>query len=43
VRWHGYSLLDNFAVLLLVTAAMALAAQLPTDAPRTLDYEKKTV
>ena len=37
VRWHGYSLLDNFAVLALVTAAMALAAQLPTDPPRSLN------
>ncbi len=26
VRWHGYSLLDNFAVLALVTAAMAMAS-----------------
>jgi acyl-phosphate glycerol 3-phosphate acyltransferase len=43
VRWHGYSLLDNFAVLLLVTVAMALAAQLPTDAPRISDHETKTV
>jgi hypothetical protein len=28
-RWHGYSLLDNFATLVLVTVAMALAAHLP--------------
>jgi hypothetical protein len=28
-RWHGYSLVANFATLLLVAAAMALAAQLP--------------
>jgi hypothetical protein len=28
-RWHGYSLVDNFATLLLVTVAMALAAHLP--------------
>jgi acyl-phosphate glycerol 3-phosphate acyltransferase len=27
--WHGFSLLQNFATLLLVGAAMALAAQLP--------------
>jgi acyl phosphate:glycerol-3-phosphate acyltransferase len=43
VRWHGYSLLDNFAVLALVTVAMALAAQLPSDSPRILDHETKTV
>ena len=40
VHWHSYSLLDNFVVLLLVTAAMALAAQLP--APLE-DSEKKNV
>jgi hypothetical protein len=28
-RWHGYSLLVNFATLFLVTLAMALAAVLP--------------
>jgi hypothetical protein len=28
-RWHGYSLVANFATLLLVAVAMALAAQLP--------------
>ena len=28
-RWHGYSLLLNFATLGLVTAAMALAARMP--------------
>jgi hypothetical protein len=28
-RWHGYSLLTNFATIFLVTVAMALAAQLP--------------
>jgi hypothetical protein len=28
-RWHGYSLLGNFATLFLVTLAMALAAALP--------------
>jgi acyl-phosphate glycerol 3-phosphate acyltransferase len=28
-RWHGYSLMDNFATLLLVTIAVALAASLP--------------
>ena len=33
VRWHGYSLLDNFAVLALVGVALALAARLPTEAP----------
>jgi acyl-phosphate glycerol 3-phosphate acyltransferase len=43
VRWHGYSLLDNFAVLLLVTVAMALAAQLPADAPCIMEPEKKLV
>ena len=43
VRWHGYSLLDNFAVLLLVTVAMALAAPLPTDAPCIMEPEKKLV
>ena len=37
VRWHGYSLLDNFAVLALVAVAMALTAQLPADAPRLAD------
>jgi acyl-phosphate glycerol 3-phosphate acyltransferase len=31
-RWHGYSLLDNFATLLLVTMAVALAASLPAPA-----------
>jgi acyl phosphate:glycerol-3-phosphate acyltransferase len=43
VRWHGYSLLDNFAVLALVAVAMALAAQLPTGAPRPIDHEQKIV
>lgn len=28
-QWHGYSLLQNFATLILVTIVMALAAQLP--------------
>ncbi len=42
-RWHGYSLLDNMAVLLLVTVAMALAAQLPTDSLLLVEHEKKTV
>jgi acyl-phosphate glycerol 3-phosphate acyltransferase len=28
-RWHGYSLMDNFATLALVTAAMILAAWMP--------------
>ena len=37
VRWHGYSLLDNFVVLALVAVAMALAAQLPADGPRVAD------
>jgi hypothetical protein len=32
-RWHGYSLLLNFATLGLVTAAMALAARLPNPVP----------
>jgi acyl-phosphate glycerol 3-phosphate acyltransferase len=31
-RWHGYSLIDNFATLLLVTVAVALAAALPVPA-----------
>jgi acyl phosphate:glycerol-3-phosphate acyltransferase len=29
-RWHGYSLLANFATILLVTVAMAMAAMLPS-------------
>jgi hypothetical protein len=33
-RWHGYSLLANFATIALVTLAMALAAQLPGGAPQ---------
>jgi hypothetical protein len=32
-RWHGYSLLANFATVGLVTVAMALAAQLPAAPP----------
>jgi hypothetical protein len=32
-RWHGYSLLANFATVGLVTMAMALAAQLPAAPP----------
>jgi hypothetical protein len=32
-RWHGYSLLANFASIALVTIAMALAAQLPAPTP----------
>jgi acyl phosphate:glycerol-3-phosphate acyltransferase len=28
-QWHGYSLMQNFATLILVTMVMALAAQLP--------------
>ncbi len=39
IRWHGYSLLDNFAVLVLVGVAMALAAQLPT-AGSPAEYNK---
>ena len=39
IRWHGYSLLDNFAVLILVGVAMALAAQLPTATPPA-EYNK---
>jgi len=31
-RWHGYSLLANFATIFLVTVAMALAAVLPAPA-----------
>jgi acyl-phosphate glycerol 3-phosphate acyltransferase len=30
MKWHGYSLMQNVVTLLLVTVAMALAAQLPT-------------
>lgn len=33
-RWHGYSLMVNMATILLVTVAMALAAQLPGNPPR---------
>ncbi len=29
-KWHGFSLIQNFATLLLVTGAMALSAQLPS-------------
>jgi glycerol-3-phosphate acyltransferase PlsY len=29
MKWHGYSLMQNFVTLVLVTVAMALAAQLP--------------
>jgi glycerol-3-phosphate acyltransferase PlsY len=43
--WHGLSLIQNFTTLFLVTAAMALAAQLPTSAALnhgdTEDTEKK--
>jgi len=35
-RWHGYSLADNFATLVLVTVAMALAAHLPGGPARPL-------
>jgi acyl phosphate:glycerol-3-phosphate acyltransferase len=28
-RWHGYSLIDNFTTLFLVSVAMALAAHMP--------------
>jgi hypothetical protein len=39
--WHGYSLAVNFATLLLVVAAAALAAQLPTASqPAALPSEK---
>jgi acyl-phosphate glycerol 3-phosphate acyltransferase len=31
-KWHGFSLLANFATLALVAVALALAAQLPTSA-----------
>jgi acyl-phosphate glycerol 3-phosphate acyltransferase len=31
-RWHGYSLMVNFLTLIMVTIAMALAAQLPAAA-----------
>ncbi len=43
VRWHACSLLDNFVVLLLVTAATALAAQLPAPPLPISDPEKKIV
>jgi acyl-phosphate glycerol 3-phosphate acyltransferase len=33
VRWHGYGLLDNFVVLLLAGASLALAAQMPSPSP----------
>ena len=33
-RWHGYSLLANFATIALVTVATALAAQLPAPTPQ---------
>jgi hypothetical protein len=42
--WHGFSLIQNFATLLLVTVLMGLAAQLPVSAslrqPETADNEK---
>jgi acyl-phosphate glycerol 3-phosphate acyltransferase len=41
VRWHSYSLLDNFAVLLLVAAATALAAQMPAPVPPPVIDPKK--
>jgi acyl-phosphate glycerol 3-phosphate acyltransferase len=42
--WHGFSLIQNFATLLLVTGAMALAAQLPAATPvgHAEDAEKKS-
>jgi len=42
VTWHGYSLLDNFAVLLLVAVGTALAAQMPAPIP-TIDHKKEAV
>jgi hypothetical protein len=42
--WHGFSLIQNFATLLLVTGVMALAAQLPVSStarqPETPDKEE---
>ena len=42
-RWHGYSLLANFATIFLVTVAMALAAVLPapTAAPPAATVEHR--
>jgi acyl-phosphate glycerol 3-phosphate acyltransferase len=41
--WHGYSLIDNFATLALVTLAMALAARLPegAEAPQAKESARK--
>jgi acyl-phosphate glycerol 3-phosphate acyltransferase len=41
--WHGFSLLQNFTTLLLVTVAMALAAHLPAPAGRTPETRKETL
>jgi glycerol-3-phosphate acyltransferase PlsY len=40
-RWHFYSLMLNFATVLLVTGGMALAAYLPPSDQAVLDVEKK--
>ena len=41
--WHGYSLLANFATLLFVTIAIALAAQLPPLPATEVVAERKEV
>jgi hypothetical protein len=38
--WHGYSLLDNFATLILVSVGMALTAQLPAAAASRSEEHK---
>ncbi len=43
VRWHGYSLLANFGVILLVGVAMALAAQMPAPSPPPATDEEKKI
>ncbi len=35
MKWHGYSLMQNFVTLVLITIAMALAAQLPAAGGQT--------
>jgi acyl-phosphate glycerol 3-phosphate acyltransferase len=40
--WHGFSLIQNFTTLLLVTAAMAMAAQLPQAARSGLAETSET-
>jgi acyl-phosphate glycerol 3-phosphate acyltransferase len=43
VQWHSYSLLDNFAVLVVVAVAMALAAQMPGPVPAPLAEPEKKI